>query len=247
MTDPPIQPRQATGFPSTLWSELRSARERGADPSVSAEWLARYAAPIESYLRVALRRDAESAKDLAQDFFAWMLQTGFVDKADPARGSFRAFVKKSLRNYVLDADRARRAGKRGGSASHVVLGSTSPDKGEAIQVADPAARLPEEELDRAWKRELVAQALSHVRAAMEQEQKTVPFAIFCDFFFAQGEAPSYRELAQRHGVSQAEVSNALQRTKARYRAELKALVLETVASIEDLDGELSWLFAQEQP
>lgn len=237
----------AGGFPSTLWTELRSARERGAGASVSAEWLARYAAPIESYLRVAMRRDAESAKDLAQDFFAWMLQTGFVDKADPARGSFRAFVKRSLRNYVLDADRARRAGKRGGGVRHVVLGETNPDDGTTTQAADPAALLPEEELDRAWKRELVSQALSRLRAAMDQEQKTVALAIFCDFFFAQGEAPSYRELAQRHGVSQAEVSNALQRTKARYRAELKSLVLETVASLEDLDGELSWLFAQERP
>ena len=52
----------------------------------------------------------------------------------------------------------------------------------------------------------------------------------------------YRAVAKRHDLKPLDVSNYLSRAKKRYRAHLKALVLETVHHPDDLEEELHWLF-----
>ena len=49
-------------------------------------------------------------------------------------------------------------------------------------------------------------------------------------------------MAERHGISKVDVSNALAYAKRRYRAQLRAAVQETVQSDGDLRAELAWLF-----
>ena len=37
--------------------------------------------------------EEKDAKDLAQDFFLWMMESDFLSRADRGRGRFRVFVK----------------------------------------------------------------------------------------------------------------------------------------------------------
>jgi len=237
-------------FPTTCWSRILPAGPREGedgqgvgDAAREREALellaARYWRPIHAWLRRGLRRADDEARDLTQDFFVWMLETGFVGKADPSRGRFRAFLKTALRHYVADADRRARAGKRGGGL--VVL--SLDGAGEPFPVPS-AERTPDEVLDDAWRAEVVAAALADVEADLARSGRSVVFAVFRDYFLDPDEQTDYRSVAARHGVTTSDVSNHLRRAKQLYREHLRARVADTVAGPADLRAELAWLLGR---
>jgi DNA-directed RNA polymerase specialized sigma24 family protein len=70
-------------FPSTLWTQVLQAHGRDEELRRSAwEELARkYWKPVYAYVRAAWARSNEDAKDLTQDFFAWMLKSDLPGRA----------------------------------------------------------------------------------------------------------------------------------------------------------------------
>lgn len=228
-------------FPSTCWSELRSGpNERARAIEALAE---RYWRPAHAYLRSS-GRTREEAHDLVQDFFVWVIESGFLAKADPERGRFRAFVKTALSNFATDADRHAQARKRGGGV-HVMsiegLSASNEREDASWELADPAAVAPDEALDAVWRAELVRAALERTRERLRQAGQARAFDVFRDYFLEPDESVDYRALAQRYGISSVDVSNFLMRAKRAYRTELRALVIDTVDSAADLEDELAWL------
>jgi RNA polymerase sigma-70 factor (ECF subfamily) len=227
-------------FPTTLWSEVR--RGGAADPgraSALADLARRYQGPAEAYLAAALRLPPERAHELFQEFFAWMLATDWLAKAEPERGRFRAFLKVALRNFAADELRKERAEKRG--AGTLVALPEEPDAGPL----DRAARTPEQLLDEAWRGALVQAAFQRLEEELTKNGRAAQFAVFRDYYLVGGPEPDYRALAQRHGITTTDVSNWLQRAKRAYREALRALVLETVDDARELGEELAWLVAEE--
>lgn len=242
-------------FPSTIWGEIRPGPggSAEADARALAVLAERYGRGIVAYLRAASRsagRPGDDARDLAQDFFVWMIETGFLKKADPERGRFRAFLKTALRHYAADAERRRGAERRGGGRVFVPLealaGGADDDEGGGPRAdpADGAALSPDAALDAAWRADLVRRAIALVEADLRAEGRDVVFALFREYFLDPGDDADYRALGARHGLSPAEVSNRLQHAKALYRARLKSLVLDTVRTAEDLEEELLFLFGR---
>ncbi len=234
-------------FPSTCWSRIRPGEGAGTGERREAyEELARsYDAPIRAYLRAALGRTSHDADDLAQEFFAWTLESGFLGKADPSRGRFRVFLKVALRNFVRDASRRERAVVRGGGRRAVPLaGVGDPDEAAAVpEPADENAEPPEAALDRAWRAALVGRALAALEAELVEEGRGVVHRVFHDYLLAPGEGESHATVAARHGLSRVDVQNHLQRARARFEAHLRRLVLDTVSNADDLADELGWLLA----
>jgi len=216
-------------FPSTQWSRiLLPGGARDLDALARAYWR-----PIRAWLAARLRcRDAD-ADDLAQEAFAWILATDLFDKADPARGRFRAFLKRSLHNFAVDRVRRVQAQKRGGGATTASLDD---------EPADPHARTPDQALDDAWRRELLATAQQRLRRELEDSGRATQWAVFRDHYLAAGDEPDHATLAARHGITRTDVSNWLDRAKRRYRALLRELVADTVTTPDELDAELRWLF-----
>ncbi len=220
---------------------------RAGDAARARAWetLAReYAEPIRAFLRRALGREASAAEELAQDFFAWMLESRLLDKAEPARGSFRAFLKTALRRYVLDADRRARARKRGGA--HRNEGLYSAD-GTARELVDPRAEDPERALDEAWRSELVASALAQVEAKLAADGRNRVFEVFRAYFLDPAPEVDYRAIAERFGIKTTDVSNDLVRAKQLFRQALERRVRETVVDPIELREELAWLLGPTAP
>ncbi len=237
---PMTEAGKSSFFPTTIWSEILPRGSGAGDSAAALDALARrYALPIREYLRAALRKDGEEASDLAQDFFVWMIETAFLAKADPERGRFRAFLKTALRHYAADEDRKKAAQRRGGDRRIVPIGD---EDGPALAARAEAS--PDEALDRAFRAEVVRQALGRVEESLRREGKEAVFSVFRDYFLDPEEKADYREIAARHGLSTADVSNHLQRAKALYRSALRAIVLETVRSAGELEDELLWLFGR---
>ena len=109
---------------------------------------------------------------------------------------------------------------------------------------DARARTPEQALDEVWKAEVVQAAIERTRAECEQGGRAVVFAVFREWYLEEGDA-RHADIAARHGIATGDVSNYLRRAKELYRAHLRAIVLESVGSLADLEGELAWLAGSE--
>ena len=221
-------------FPSTRWSRILAA-----PAARDLDALARdYARPIEAWLGARLRLSADDAHELLQEAFAWMLATRFFDRADPARGRFRALLKTALAHFAIEQQRRASAHKRGGGIAHEPLDA-------AIEQADPRQPMPDQVLDDAWRRELLQRASALLERELTDGQRRTHWLVFRDYFLADDDGVDYRALAARHGISTTDVSNWLTTGKQRYRAILRRLVTETVHTDDDLETELRWLFGPE--
>ena len=218
-------------FPSTQWSRiLAPGGARDLDALARAYWR-----PIRAWLGARLRCSDADADDLAQEAFAWILTTDLFDKADPARGRFRGFLKRSLHNFAIDRVRRVQAQKRGGGRAPDALDGTA-------EPADPHARTPDEVLDEAWRRELLQQAQERLQRELQGGPRAAQYELFRDYFLTDGDEPDHATLAARYGISRTDVSNWLDSAKRRYRAILREIVRETVGTGDDLQEELRWLF-----
>lgn len=225
----PLEPKRPQ-FPSTQWSRILTPGGRGG-----LEALARgYAPAIEAFLQARLACSPHDAADLAQDAFAWMMQSDLLGKADPGRGRFRGFLKKALSNFAIEHLRREQAHKRGGGRLHEPIDA-------AAEIADAGATTPEQALDDAWRRELLERARDALKAELSDNGRVVYWQLFSEYLL-DDTPPTHAQLAERHGISRTDVSNWLDHAKRRYRALLRDLVAETVGDRDELDGELAWLF-----
>ena len=77
------QPGRASTISSTRWSVIEAARsepeqrQRALDVLISAYWK-----PVYKYIRSALGKDQEEAKDLTQDFFVRLIEKHLLDRFD---------------------------------------------------------------------------------------------------------------------------------------------------------------------
>jgi RNA polymerase sigma-70 factor (ECF subfamily) len=223
-------------FPSTRWSRI--LRGRGSAERADWEALARaYERPIREWLRCRLG-DADAAEDLAQEFFAWMMESGLVARADPARGRFRAFLKTALQHFVVDRERAARTEKRGGGRARISL----DDESGAPAVA-ARAEAPDEALDAGWRAALLERALRALEEDLASHGKELYFRVFREYFLAGDEELAHADLAARHDLRVTDVSNYLRVAKNRFREYLRREVLATVGGPEEFGAELAWVFA----
>src|SRR5262245_53003407 len=91
-----------SSLPDTTWSVVLAARPDHPARQAALENLCRrYYYPVYCFIR---RRgnDPERSRDLTQAFFAHVLHRDVLAAADPARGSFRAFLLQVCRHFLID-------------------------------------------------------------------------------------------------------------------------------------------------
>jgi len=202
----------------------------------------RYWKPVYAYVRIHWAKNNEEAKDLTQDFFIWMMETGFVGRADPARGRFRAFVKVALERFLRMDQRKRRSLKRGGGKAQLSLPS---DADGALPELEPlAGRSPQQVLDEEWRDAMIRSGLGILEERLRKEGKEVYFRVFRDYYLGEGEEIDYKRVGERHGISTTDVSNYLMHAKRRFRMIVSDLVAETVSTPEDHQEEMAQLFGK---
>jgi len=73
----------------------------------------RYHRPLSAYLR-AIVANSEEAQEMAQGFFAEVFK-----QFDRSKGNFRAYLKQSIRNYLVSGSRRRFRRKRHASGEEM--------------------------------------------------------------------------------------------------------------------------------
>lgn len=246
----PAAPSGTTGagganerFPSTRWSRLlapgeeESARRRAWESLASTYWK-----PVYAYVRARWARSDDDALDCTQEFFVHLLESDLVERADPVRGRFRAYMKTSLANFVRDLERKRRSLKRGGERTLLSLAGDRTDP-TALELPDPTGMTPEDALDDAWRAEVMEGATLALEEELASQGKSIYFTVFQEYFLSDTEL-DYRTVAEQHDLKASDVSNYLQHAKRRFRSVLRAVVADTVGDRGDLETELAWLFGR---
>jgi RNA polymerase sigma factor (sigma-70 family) len=151
----------SSAFPTTRWTLVIAAADpqRQEARAALASLCERYWYPIYAYVR---RRGypADQAQDLTQEFFIRLLDGRYLDRADPEKGRFRAFILTSLKFFLADEGDRGRAQKRGGG---IVLSFDLSSGDERYQREPAHNETPERIFERRWVLSMLDRVLDRLR------------------------------------------------------------------------------------
>lgn len=240
--------------PRTPWTVILAMRpgtpeERNA---LLGHLYEHYRNPVMHFIQARLGLPPEpisdDADDLAQAFFLHFIENNLLDRLDPERGSFRAFMKKSLVHFVVD-ERRREARQRPDAVLTRLRQQSISEAGRleeavgnrpVVGVVDRTPLTPEEHFDRAW----ALGELNRAIAAFRQEcgDRKVPhyFQVFerLSLLPADETPPSHEALAAEMGKSIKDIANYHHRARQKFKAVLLEIIaghtLDEDAAREDL-------------
>ncbi len=219
-------------FPSTQVSLLDAVIE-GLSNDALERVMALYWKPVYRFIRIKFRKDNEDAKDLTQGFFTTALERDFFSRFDPAKGSFRSYIRMAVERFAANQHAASNRQKRGGDIQF------EPVEDQAIPTESP-----EQIFEREWQRQLFALALDDLRAHSDASGKQMQFRIFeaYDLAVDEDERPSYAVLAARHGIAETAVTNHLAWARRTLRGFVSGRLRGVTSGEEELRREMSRLW-----
>jgi RNA polymerase sigma-70 factor (ECF subfamily) len=229
-------------FRTTHWSIVLAAKQQGSKEADAAlEQLCRfYRRPIFAFVQ-RKGKQAHDAEDLTQGFFAHLLKDDFLSAVDRSKGKFRTYLLTRLKNFLKNESRWLKAQKRGGDVEHVSMDAES-DEGECLQVAG-ANTSPDQIFLQQWATTLLDSTLERLRAKYNAEGKGVLFEELKAYLTRMDdEVASYAELAKKLGKREAALKMAKLRMKEEWEELLRAEILKTVTSPEEVEDEIRALF-----
>ena len=217
-------------FPSTQLSLLEAAAA-GLPAEALDRVIALYWKPVYRFIRLKYHKDNEDAKDLTQGFFTAALERDFFARFDPVKASFRTYLRMAVERFAANQHAAAGRQKRGGEIEFEPVGE------QAV-----ATESPEQAFEREWQRQLFSLAIDDLRAHCEECGKQAQFRIFQAYDLADAERPSYAELAARHAIPEASVTNYLAWARRMLREFVTGRLRGTTSGPQELRREIRALW-----
>lgn len=232
--------RAYAAFRTTRWTMiLQAARTQVEDSRAAFSALySDYWPPLCAYIR---RRGYSSAdaEDLAQSFFKHILERESLAGVTPGPAKFRSFLLRSVDNFLANEwDRAH-AQKRGGGQLHVSWQDVVADADVADLAQD--GDTPETVFERQWMSLLLSRALEELARECADGGKQSLFEALQQHLPGDRSGEPYEETGARLGMSVGAVKVAVHRLRQRFKEHLRAEILRTVASADEVDEELRHL------
>ncbi len=232
----------AVRFPTTCWSRILAAGDRGAPEARAAlEGLCRdYWYPLYSFIR-RKGHDPETAQDLVQGLFAGLLERDDLCDLEPERGRFRSYLMACCSHFLARHHERERAVKRGGGRALIPIDTVMA---ESRFGGEPSHDLTAERL---FERQWALTLLDHVQAGLDGEMsrsnKRALYQRLRPALLGLEGAPSNQRIADELGLSQGAVKMAAHRLRLRYRERLREEIARTVAGPSEIDAEILALLA----
>ena len=231
-------------FPETSWTLLSKACRRCEEGNRAREDFAqRYYRPVYGYL-LALVRDDDKAKDLAQEFFARISESGgLLEHANRDKGGFRNYLRTALRNLVIDHQ--RRDGKQALRSSWDQESDSSSWQVEGTSAAAESAFHQE------WVQLTLEDALTRVRYLCGKKKQDLHLQLFEARYLSEADSsPSWEELGRKHGIDQKTARERSDTVARHFRIVLRRMLRNDVriregASVSDdaIDDEIRTLLS----
>lgn len=226
-------------FQTTRWSiVLHAGRETSAARAALEELCRTYRSPVITYVR-SRGSSADEAEDLGQAFFARFIEGAYHAQADPARGSFRAFLLTALKRFLNDAVEKAHAQKRGGNIQFQSLDALAGDESEVGSVADRDT--PDQAFERAWAKAALRAAMHRLRAETAAAGRSALFDLLCEFLAERPSEADYDRVAEVLKIRRNTVAVAVHRLRQRLRELVQEELAETAVDQDGLNGELDRL------
>ena len=228
-------------FKTTRWTLVLQAKDP-RDPlrgTALNDLCQAYWGPLYVYLR-RKGRSTEDSRDIAQGFFAYLLEKGVVEKAARDRGKFRSFLIAVLENYLANEHRKAAALKRGGGALPFSLDFDREERLDSIPPAD--ASTPLDAYNRAWALAVMRRAFDSFRGESLKTQPGEHVEALVAHLQGPGDDQTNGALAARLGRTPGEVKHLLTRSRRRLKELILDQLRETVETEADVEDELQDLF-----
>jgi DNA-directed RNA polymerase specialized sigma24 family protein len=223
----------AARFPQTRQSAViavksadRKERSAANQAIISAYWKPSY-----KYVRLKWGYSNEDTKDLVQSFFTRAIEKGLFRSYDPARASFRTFLRTCLDSFVANEYKAAGRWKRGGRETAVAIDFHSVEGELALEA--PASDGPEEYFQKECVRSLFGIAIEELRALCAEQGRQDAFAIFTTYDLEQTPDITYARLADQFDRTVTNVTNQL----AWARREFRRILIGTVRRLTGTEEE----------
>ncbi len=229
-------------FATTHWSVVVQAGE--VESPQTSEALAQLCNTYWYALYVYVRRKgyaAHDAQDLTQEFFERLLARNYLGGVDRRKGKFRSFLLGALEHFLAKEWRRAHAQKRGGG--HATFSLDEVDA-ENRYLLEPTHDLtPEKIYDRRWATTILKQAMSELQRDYETRHQSELFAKVESLLSPDGASGSYAEIATSLGMNEGALKVAVHRLRKRYGELIRAQIAQTVATPQEIEEELRYLFS----
>lgn len=230
-------------FAPTRWTLVLKCRGDSEEAKVALSELCDiYYRPVFEFLKHDCG-DEEKAQELANEFFARILQRGGLDNVDPQRGRFRSYLLGALKHFIIERRRFENRKKRGGD----VLTESIDEKVELDdddvekQIPDTSRLQLELLFDREWALTVIERALKEVENKYNAEGKARLFDLLKPWLAPSEQELSQREVAEKLGMSESAVKVAIHRLRQRFREAVKNELAQTVHNPSEIKDELNYL------
>lgn len=217
------------GFPDTRWTLIQRARNESGGLD---EWCRGYWRPVRDYVQ-AQGFTEEEAGEMTQRFFEKLMERGPENiLPEKLSGIFRAYLKRSVKNFLHDVGRAKRRQKRGGGLEALELKDDLLESGGVN---------PDVAFEQAWVLTLMEKAMATLEKEMRDAGKG-------DFFekaagCLDGQERGREALAQELGMTDGAFRVGLYRLRKRFRHLIEEELRETVSTREEFEEEVRYLLS----
>jgi RNA polymerase sigma-70 factor (ECF subfamily) len=229
-------------FATTHWSVVLAAASAESPQATEAlEKLCQtYWYPLYAFVR---RRgySPEDAQDTTQEFFARLLAKQWLRAADQSRGRFRTFLLGAFTHFLANEWHRARCEKRGGGQAFFSWDQAIAESRYREEPADDLT--PDTLYQKRWAATLLEQALARLGQEYAASSKADFFEAVKVFVWGEKAPVPQVRIAAELGLSEGAFKVAVHRLRRRYRDLLRAEIAQTVASAEDVEGELRELMA----
>lgn len=222
-------------FPETSWTLVAAATLNG-DPSGrrALESLCQAYWPAVVAFLQNRQHTREEAEDLAQEFFAALVESRLWQRADQARGRFRSFLLGALMRTISKHVRHQQAGKRGGQVALVAIDELA-DQGIELAAGDEHERM---HFDRVWAERVLDRAMERLAEDHDDGREL----LMLQRFLPLGEdAPDYESAARELGCTLAALKLRVHRFRQSFRDCIESEVARTVSTPHEVADELDHL------
>jgi RNA polymerase sigma-70 factor (ECF subfamily) len=229
-------------FTTTQWTQVLQARDDSPQGRAAlSDLCGAYYAPVFAFIRGNVP-DADTARDLTQEFFARLLARQGIAGVQPQRGRFRSFLLGAVKHFLANTRDHNLRLKRGAGRP---MESIDPgtDTSPGLQLPDPTSPSPEREFDRKW----ALTVLSHALATLAQEHQAAGSSVHFDtlkpWLTGDAESLSQAEAGRQLGMSEGAVTVAIHRLRRRFREVVKGEIARTLHDQAQVADELACLVA----
>ena len=230
-------------FPETRWSVVLAARDENDDERAAAaldDLCRAYWFPLYVYIRRRGYAPAD-AEDLAQGYFAALVERDYIAQASRERGKLRSFLLTTLKHFLADEWNKASAFKRGGGKTVISIDAARAEERYAFEPADEES--PDRLYEKRWALTVLDNVLESLRGDYVRSGQHRVFEVLKKFLAWNSASEAYRAAAAQLGLKENAVRVAVFRMRRRYGDLLRAHVADTVASPEEVAAEMDYLFA----